>query len=109
LGRFAPIFPTSKISHKLLDTIEGAELEANFLEKKDALIGVLINAQIDNAHILFSDARLQLYPQILNSSANSSGWEVELPMKSPDKRPHPRGKTSPGQEKRNFLSGPEWS
>ena len=61
---------------------EGTKLEANFLEKKDTLIEVLTKAQIDDAHILFSDARLQLYPQILKSSANGSGWEVIFTQKS---------------------------
>ena len=64
---------------------EGSKLEANFLEKKDALIEVLIKAQIDNAHILFSDARLQLYPQILERSANGSGWEVIFTQQSIDR------------------------
>ena len=55
---------------------EAAKLEANFLEKKDALIEVLAKAQIEDAHTLFSDVRLQLYPQILERSANGGGWEV---------------------------------
>lgn len=64
---------------------EGAKLEVNFLEKKGTLMEVLINAQIDNAHILFSDARLQLYPQILERSANGSGWEVIFTRESIDR------------------------
>ena len=64
---------------------EGAKLEANFLEKKDTLIEVLTKAQIDDAHILFSDARLQLYPQILERSANGSGWEVIFTQQSIDR------------------------
>lgn len=55
---------------------EAARLEENFLEKKGTLIEVLQKAQVDNAHILFSDERLQLYPQIFEPSTMGPGWEV---------------------------------
>jgi len=61
---------------------EAAKLEANFLGKKDALIDVLIRAQIDNAHHLFSDARLQLYPEIFEPSTMGPGWEVIFTQES---------------------------
>ena len=64
---------------------EAAKLEANFLKKKDTLIEVLTKAQVDDAHILFSDARLQLYPQILERSANGTGWEVIFTQQSIDR------------------------
>jgi membrane-bound lytic murein transglycosylase B len=64
---------------------EAAGLEANFLEKKGTLIEMLIEAQIDNPHILFSDARLQLYPQILLSSGKGTGWEVVFTRESIDR------------------------
>jgi membrane-bound lytic murein transglycosylase B len=64
---------------------EGSRLGANFLEKKDTLIEVLVKAQIDDAPILFSDARLELYPQLLEMSANGSGWEVIFTRESVDR------------------------
>ncbi len=64
---------------------EASKLEANFLEKKDTLIEVLVKAQIDDAPILFSDARLEFYPQIFEMSANGSGWEVIFTRESIDR------------------------
>ena len=64
---------------------EAAKLEEKFLERKDALIDVLTKAQIDDAPLLFADARLQLYPQILGRGANGGGWEVIFTQQSIDR------------------------
>jgi membrane-bound lytic murein transglycosylase B len=66
----------------LWEYTEAAKLEADFLKKKNSLIRVLAKAQIYDADILFSDARLQLYPEIFERSATSSGWEVIFTQES---------------------------
>src|SRR3972149_443334 len=64
---------------------EASKLEANFSKKKESLIKMLIKAQIDNARDLFSDTRLELYPQIFKRSAVGSGWEVVFTQESIDR------------------------
>ena len=64
---------------------EASKLEANFLKKKDGLIKMLIKAQIDNAPDLFSDERLELYPEIFQRSTVTTGWEVVFTQESIDR------------------------
>jgi len=64
---------------------EASKLEANFSKKKDSLIKELTEAQIDNARDLFSDTRLELYPQIFKRSAVGPGWEVVFTKESIDR------------------------
>ena len=64
---------------------EASKLEANLSKKKESLIKMLIKAQIDNARDLFSDKRLELYPQIFKRSTVGSGWEVVFTQESIDR------------------------
>lgn len=46
---------------------------------------MLIRVQIDNARDLFSDKRLELYPQIFKRSTAGPGWEVIFAQESVDR------------------------
>jgi membrane-bound lytic murein transglycosylase B len=64
---------------------EASKLEASFSKKKESLIKMLMNAQIDNARDLFLDRRLELYPQIFKKSTAGPGWEVVFTEESIDR------------------------
>ncbi len=64
---------------------EAAKLEASFSKKRESLIKLLIRAQVNNARDLFSDKRLELYPQIFKKSTAGPGWEVVFTQESIDR------------------------
>lgn len=59
-----------------------SNLEINWSKKKDSLIKMLMKAQVDNAYDLFSDARVEFYPEIFQRSTVTTGWEVVFTQES---------------------------
>jgi len=64
---------------------EASKLEASFSKEKESLIKMLLKAQIGNARDLFSDKRLELYPQIFKRSTAGPGWEMVFTQESIDR------------------------